>query len=49
MRSRAELVGRGVEVGEVYGLGEILYASFADPDGNGWALQQLPYWLKGSK
>jgi hypothetical protein len=41
---RAELVGRGVEVGEVQGLGGILYASFADPDGSCWALQQLLYW-----
>jgi predicted enzyme related to lactoylglutathione lyase len=41
---RAELVERGVEVGEVWDLGEgVLYVSFSDPDGNGWALQQLPY------
>lgn len=41
--SRAELAGRGVEVGEVRDLGGILYAAFDDPDGNGWTLQQLPY------
>ena len=41
--ARAELVERGVEVGEVQDLGGVLYASFSDPDGNGWALQQLPY------
>jgi len=41
--ARAELVGRGVEVGEVRDLSGVLYASFGDPDGNGWALQQLPY------
>src|SRR5918997_6772483 len=41
--ARAELVERGVEVGEVRDLGGVLYASFRDPDGNGWALQQLPY------
>jgi catechol 2,3-dioxygenase-like lactoylglutathione lyase family enzyme len=41
--ARAELVERGVEVGEVQNLGGVLYASFNDPDGNGWALQQLPY------
>ncbi len=41
--ARAELVDRGVEVGEVQDLGGVLYAPFSDPDGNGWVLQQLPY------
>ena len=41
--ARAELVERGVEVGEVEDLGGVLYAPFNDPDGNGWTLQQLPY------
>jgi len=41
--ARAELVERGVGVGEVQDLGGILYAPFSDPDGNGWTLQQLPY------
>jgi catechol 2,3-dioxygenase-like lactoylglutathione lyase family enzyme len=41
--AREELVERGVEVGEVQDLGGVLYASFSDPDGNGWTLQQLPY------
>ncbi len=41
--ARAELADRGVEVGEVQDLGGVLYVSFSDPDGNGWALQQLPY------
>jgi predicted enzyme related to lactoylglutathione lyase len=41
--ARAELVDRGVEVGEIQDLGGVLYASFSDPDGNGWAVQQLPY------
>ena len=40
--ARAELVGRGVDVGEVRDLGGVLYAPFSDPDGNGWTLQQLP-------
>jgi catechol 2,3-dioxygenase-like lactoylglutathione lyase family enzyme len=31
----AELVERGVEVGEVQDLGGVLYASLSDPDGNG--------------
>ena len=41
--ARAELVSRGVEVGEAQDLGGVLYAPFSDPDGNGWTLQQLPY------
>jgi len=46
--ARAELVARGVEVSEVEAMGvegkpTISYAYFKDPDGNGWALQQLPY------
>lgn len=40
--ARAELAARGVEVGVVQDLGGILYASFSDPDGNGWTLQQMP-------
>lgn len=46
--ARAELVERGVDVGEVEDLGQpgkptVSYAAFKDPDGNGWTLQQLPY------
>jgi catechol 2,3-dioxygenase-like lactoylglutathione lyase family enzyme len=41
--ARAELIDRGVEVGEVEDLGGVVYAPFSDPDGNGWVLQQLPY------
>jgi uncharacterized glyoxalase superfamily protein PhnB len=41
--ARSELSERGVDVGEVQDLGGVLYASFNDPDGNGWTLQQLPY------
>lgn len=40
--ARAELVGRGVAVGDVQNRGGVLYAAFADPDGNTWVLQQLP-------
>jgi predicted enzyme related to lactoylglutathione lyase len=40
--ARSELLGRGVEVGEIQDLGGVLYASFQDPDGNSWLLQQLP-------
>ena len=40
--ARAELVDRGVEVSEVqkFDWGSFVY--FSDPDGNGWAVQQLP-------
>ena len=46
--TRAELLGRGVEISEVVdmsppGKPTVSYAYFKDPDGNGWALQQLPY------
>ncbi len=39
---RAELVGRGVEVSDVSDMGGVKYAYFADPDGNSWALQEIP-------
>ena len=39
--ARTELMGRGVAVGEVQNMGGVLYASFTDPDGNTWVLQQL--------
>jgi catechol 2,3-dioxygenase-like lactoylglutathione lyase family enzyme len=40
--ARGELVARGVEASEVqdYPWGRFVF--FADPDGNRWALQQLP-------
>jgi predicted enzyme related to lactoylglutathione lyase len=40
--ARAELVARGVDASEVdvQDWGSFVY--FADPDGNAWALQQLP-------
>jgi uncharacterized protein YndB with AHSA1/START domain/predicted enzyme related to lactoylglutathione lyase len=41
--ARAELVGRGVEVGEVEDAGGVFYAHFADPDGNTWCLQHMPW------
>ena len=40
--TRAELVARGIEVSEVDELAWGRFVFFADPDGNGWALQQLP-------
>lgn len=40
--ARAELLERGVEVGEVqeYPWGSFVF--FSDPDGNGWAVQEIP-------
>jgi predicted enzyme related to lactoylglutathione lyase len=39
--ARAELVDRGVEVGEVQDFPWGRFVYFQDPDGNGWAVQQL--------
>ena len=50
--ARAQLLERGVEVGEVQILGEsptpqpdpldnVGFVFFSDPDGNGWAVQQI--------
>lgn len=39
--ARTELADRGVDVGEVQDLGGILYVYFRDPDGNGWAVQEI--------
>jgi catechol 2,3-dioxygenase-like lactoylglutathione lyase family enzyme len=41
-QARAELAGRGVEVSEVEVLLWGSFVSFQDPDGNRWAVQQLP-------
>ena len=40
-QARAALVGRGVAVGAVQDMGGVKFASFQDPDGNSWVLQQL--------
>ncbi|MFC7450378.1 glyoxalase superfamily protein [Rhodococcus daqingensis] len=44
--ARAELAGRGVEMGEVEEMGApgkptVSYSGFTDPDGNTWTLQQI--------
>ena len=44
--ARAELVGRGLQISEVQQLGPegtpgSRFAFFADPDGNGWAVQEI--------
>jgi len=40
--ARAELVERGVDVGEVQHFPWGSFVFFNDPDGNGWAVQQIP-------
>jgi predicted enzyme related to lactoylglutathione lyase len=40
--ARDELTGRGVDVSEINDLGGVQYAHFGDPDGNSWALQEIP-------
>jgi predicted enzyme related to lactoylglutathione lyase len=40
--ARAELLGRGMKVGEVQVFPWGSFVFFSDPDGNGWAVQQLP-------
>jgi catechol 2,3-dioxygenase-like lactoylglutathione lyase family enzyme len=42
-QARAVLIDRGAEVGPVEDLGGVFYASFADPDGNTWTLQHMPW------
>jgi catechol 2,3-dioxygenase-like lactoylglutathione lyase family enzyme len=56
--ARDDLLGRGVDVGEVYeartpgfesleGRSYFAYASFSDPDGNSWLLQEITTRLPG--
>jgi predicted enzyme related to lactoylglutathione lyase len=40
--ARAELVERGVEVSDVQEFDWGSFVFFSDPDGNGWAVQQIP-------
>jgi catechol 2,3-dioxygenase-like lactoylglutathione lyase family enzyme len=40
--ARAELVERGVEVGDVQVFPWGSFIFFEDPDGNGWAVQEIP-------
>jgi uncharacterized glyoxalase superfamily protein PhnB len=40
--ARRELVGRGVAASEVDVQRWGSFVTFSDPDGNSWALQQLP-------
>ena len=42
--ARAQLIDRGVDVGEIVDVGRgVTYAGFEDPDGNGWTLQLMPW------
>ncbi|MFC4530060.1 VOC family protein [Sphaerisporangium dianthi] len=41
--ARAALIARGTEVGPVEDMGGVYYAYFADPDGNTWTLQHMPW------
>ena len=40
--ARTHLAGRGVDVSEVQDFPWGSFVFFSDPDGNGWAVQQLP-------
>ncbi|EHN11860.1 putativelyase [Patulibacter medicamentivorans] len=40
--AQAELRGRGLDVGEVQRFPWGAFLFFRDPDGNGWAVQELP-------
>ena len=40
--ARAELVERGVDVSEVQTFPWGSFVFFSDPDGNGWAVQEIP-------
>jgi predicted enzyme related to lactoylglutathione lyase len=37
-----ELAGRGVEIGEIQDFPWGRFVFFSDPDGNGWAVQEVP-------
>lgn len=39
---RSQLRERDVEVSDVQDMGGVKYAFLSDPDGNSWALQQIP-------
>jgi catechol 2,3-dioxygenase-like lactoylglutathione lyase family enzyme len=44
--ARRSLVEKGVDVSEIQDMGGVMYAYFSDPDGNSWALQEIPSrWL----
>jgi predicted enzyme related to lactoylglutathione lyase len=42
--ARDELTGRGLELGEIQDFPWGRFLFFSDPDGNGWAVQEIPPW-----
>ena len=46
--ARRDLLERGIEVSEVDDQPWGRFVYFSDPDGNRWALQQLPEWSEGA-
>jgi catechol 2,3-dioxygenase-like lactoylglutathione lyase family enzyme len=47
--ARDQLISRGVAAGEIDVQPWGSFVTFSDPDGNTWALQQLPSWDGGSR
>ena len=45
-KAREMLADRGVAVSDVDDMGGVKYVHFSDPDGNTWALQEMP-WRSG--
>ena len=45
--AREELAARGVEVSEIEDFPWARFVFFRDPDGNGWAVQQIPDYGEG--
>jgi predicted enzyme related to lactoylglutathione lyase len=45
--ARDELAGRGVDVSDIQDFPWGRFVFFSDPDGNGWAVQQLPDYADG--
>jgi predicted enzyme related to lactoylglutathione lyase len=45
--ARVDLAGRGVEVSEIQDFPWGRFVYFSDPDGNGWAVQQIPDYGEG--
>lgn len=41
--ARSQLIERGIDVAPVEDAGGVCYAWFADPDGNTWTLQHMPW------
>lgn len=46
--AHAELVGHDVEVSDIHDFPWGRFVFFRDPDGNEWAVQQLPAWSGGT-